>query len=76
MAYMKSSFGDAILSGVGKLYLQLRFGKGEIEQQELIRKYEGRYRNAGLVLLFDLLMAFAVVAVISLIAAVLYIVIA
>ena len=72
---MKPSFADTVLSGAGRLYLQLRLGKRERVQQELDQKYEGQYRNAGLVLLFDLLMAFAAVAVVSVIAAALYFII-
>lgn len=67
------NFSDAVLARAGKLYLHLRLRKKEKVERELNLKYEGRYRNAGIVLLFDLLMALAVVAVISLIAAVIYI---
>ena len=59
----------------GKLYLRWKFGAPEKVQRELQVKYEGRYRNVGLVLLFDLLMAFAVVAVVAIGAAVLYFVV-
>ncbi|GAA4440470.1 hypothetical protein GCM10023188_37720 [Pontibacter saemangeumensis] len=69
---MKTSFTDAMLARTGKLYLQLRLGKQKRVQQVLDQKYEGQYRNAGLVLLFDLLMAFAAVAVVCLIAVILY----
>ena len=67
------NFSDAVLARAGKLYLHLRLRKKEKVERELNLKYEGRYRNAGLVLLFDLLMALAVVAVVNLIAAVIYI---
>ena len=70
---MNFHFTDAVLARAGRLYLQLRLGKKESVEQELNLKYGGQYRNAGLVLLFDLLMALAVVAVVSLIAAFLYI---
>ena len=73
---MNFHFTDAVLAQAGKLYLQLRLRKRDKVERELNLKYEGQYRNAGLVLLFDLLMALAVVAVISLIAAVLYIAVA
>lgn len=76
MVYMKSSITDAMIARAGKLYLQLRLGKGEKVQQELHQKCEGHFRNAGLVLLFGLLMALAVVAVVSAIAAVLYLAVA
>jgi len=56
--------------------LHLRFRNENILHQELRRKYSGSYRNAGIVLLFDVLMALAAVAVVALIAAVLYFVIA
>jgi len=52
--------------------LLLRLRNKEQVQRELERKYEGRFRNAGLVLLFDVLMALAAAAIIGLIAAVLY----
>jgi len=64
--------GDLILSFAGKAYLLLRLRNKEQVQRELERKYEGRFRNAGLVLLFDVLMALAAAAIIGLIAAVLY----
>ena len=73
---MNFHFTDAVLARAGRLYLQLRLGKKESVEQELNLKYGGQYRNAGLVLLFDLLMAMAAVAVVSVIAAVLYIAIA
>lgn len=71
MAY---SFADYVLSQIGKGYLFLRFGKQEKVRQELSRKYEGVYRNAGLALLFDMLMALAVVAVVVFLAGGLYLV--
>ncbi|MFD2248117.1 hypothetical protein [Pontibacter ruber] len=52
--------------------MNLRFGNKEQVQQELQRKYEGQFRNAGTVLLADTFMALAVVAIVGLIAAVLY----
>ncbi|AKD03474.1 hypothetical protein POKO110462_05935 [Pontibacter korlensis] len=63
---------NTILSCLGKLYLRLRLRNQEQVQRELQVKYEGRYRNAGLVLLFDLLMAIAVVAFVVIVTAVLY----
>ncbi len=44
-------------------------------RQELERKYEGQFKNAGTVLLADTFMALAVVAVVSIIATVLYLII-
>ena len=73
---MNFHFTDAVLAHAGKLYLHLRLRKREKVERELNLKYEGQYRNAGLVLLFDLLMALAAVAVVSLIAIVLYMAIA
>jgi len=70
------NFSDAVLARAGRLYLHLRLRKREKVEQELNLKYCGQYHNAGLVLLFDLLMALAAVAVVSLVAAVLYIAIA
>jgi len=69
---MPLSLTDTILSGAGKLYLQLRLRKKEIIARELSIKYEGQYRNAGLTLLFDIFMALAVVTVVGLIAVILY----
>ncbi|GAB3829209.1 hypothetical protein [Pontibacter rugosus] len=66
---------DTILEGIGKQYLYLRLRRQERVEQELQVKYEGKYKNAGLVLLFDLFMALAVVAVVALVAAVLYFVV-
>jgi len=67
---------ERILSFLGRLYLHLRFRKDKQVQQELRHKYEGAYRNAGLVVLFDMLMALAAVAIVVLIAAFLYFVFA
>ncbi|PRY13210.1 hypothetical protein CLV24_106125 [Pontibacter ummariensis] len=69
---MKGSFADTVLSIFGKLYLYLRLRKTEQVQQELERRYEGQFRNAGLVLLFDLLMALAVVVFVAVFAGLLY----
>ncbi|MBX0333103.1 hypothetical protein K3G39_07625 [Pontibacter sp. HSC-14F20] len=64
------NLSEAILVRMGKLHLYLRYkGRGE---QELHRRYEGQYRNAGLVLLFDLFMALAVVVVVAVVAGMLY----
>ncbi|WP_162052010.1 hypothetical protein [Pontibacter pamirensis] len=65
-----------MLSFLGRSYLYLRFRNTEKVQQELTRKYEGQFKNAGLVLLADILMALAVVTVVALIAAVLYLLVA
>jgi len=65
--------GKAILSLLGRAYLYLRFRDRGKVQQELARKYEGQFRNAGTVLLADIFMALAVVAVVSLLAAAIYI---
>lgn len=68
------NLSEAILVGMGKLHLYLRYrGRGEAEQ-ELHRKYEGQYRNAGLVLLFDIFMAITVVVVVAVLAGILYLV--
>lgn len=63
-----------ILSRIGKLYLQLRLRKRAQIQQELKQKYEGQFRNVGLVLLFDLLMALVVATLVAVSAAALYLV--
>ncbi|GHA72410.1 hypothetical protein GCM10007389_27680 [Pontibacter akesuensis] len=63
---------DIILSSIGKQYLYLRLRSQERVVRELELKYEGKYKNAGLSLLFDLLMALAVVVVVSVVAAILY----
>jgi hypothetical protein len=70
----KAFSGEGLLVRIGRLYLAQRYKSRERVEQELHRKYEGQYRNAGLVLLFDLLMAFAVVAVVALLAGLLYLV--
>jgi hypothetical protein len=62
---------EAILVRMGKLHLYLRYRGGQAER-ELYRKYEGQYRNAGLVLLFDLFMALAVVVVVAVVASIVY----
>lgn len=67
------NLGEAILLKMGKLHLYLRYRGGQAEQA-LHRKYEGQLRNAGLVLLFDLLMALAVVVAVAVVAGVLYLV--
>lgn len=67
---------ERILSFLGRLYLHLRFQKDKEVQRELRHKYEGAYRNAGIVLLFDIFMTLAVVAIVILIAAVLYFIVA
>ena len=64
--------GDFILACLGKAYLYFRFRNKAKVQQELQRKYEGQLRNAGTVLLADMAMALAVVAIASLLAAALY----
>ena len=63
---------DVLLSRFGKLYLQLRLRNKAQVERELTIKYEGQYRNAGLVLLFDIFMALAVVAIVALLAIVVY----
>lgn len=67
--------GKALLPLLGKIYLYLRFREKEKVRQELERKYEGQFKNAGTVLLADTFMALAVVAVVSIIATVLYLII-
>ena len=69
---MKTSFTDAVLASAGKFYLQLRLGKMECVERELNLKYEGQYRNAGLMLLFDIFMAAAVMAIVGLVTVLLY----
>ncbi|ARS34069.1 hypothetical protein [Pontibacter actiniarum] len=69
---MEFLIGDVILVLIGKAYLYLRFRNKEKVKQELSRKYEGQFRNAGVVLLIDALMAVLIVAFVALIAAVLY----
>lgn len=66
---------DTILEGIGRRYLYLRLRKQERVARELQVKYEGKYKNAGLVLLFDLFMALAVVTFVLIIAAALYFVV-
>ena len=69
---MKALIGERLLAKTGKLYLQLRLGNKAKIERELTIKYEGQYRNAGLMLLFDVLMALAVVAVVGLVTIMLY----
>ncbi|NEM98672.1 hypothetical protein [Pontibacter burrus] len=71
---MARSFTDTILSQSGKLYLQLRLRDKAKVERELTIKYEGQYRNAGLMLLFDILMALGVVAIVGLVATALYLI--
>lgn len=69
---MARSFTDTLLSQSGKLYLQLRLRDKAKVERELTIKYEGQYRNAGLMLLFDIFMALGVVAIVGLVAIMLY----
>ena len=69
---MKALIGERLLAKTGKLYLQLRLRKPEKIERELTIKYEGLYRNAGLMLLFDVFMALAVIAIVGLVAIVVY----
>ncbi|RIJ33524.1 hypothetical protein [Pontibacter oryzae] len=66
---------DTILEGIGRQYLHLRLRSQERVERELQVKYEGRYRNAAIVLLADIFMALAVVAFVVIIAAALYFVV-
>lgn len=68
------NLSEAILVRMGKLHLYLRHKGSNEAKQELHRKYEGLYRNAGLVLLFDIFMALSVVVVVAVVAGVLYLV--
>ncbi|WP_229959838.1 hypothetical protein [Pontibacter silvestris] len=69
---MEFMIGKKILSLFGRGYLFLRYRNKKKVQQELERKFEGQFRNAGVVLLADIFMALAVVAIVSFVAAVLY----
>ncbi|MBJ6118742.1 hypothetical protein JAO76_11090 [Pontibacter sp. BT310] len=69
---MRHSLTDALLSQTGKFYLQLRFRNKAKIAHELTIKYEGQYRNVGLMLLFDVFMALAVVVIVGLVAIMLY----
>ncbi|NDK57021.1 hypothetical protein [Pontibacter fetidus] len=69
---MKVRIGERLLAKTGELYLQLRLRNKSAVERELTIKYGGQYRNAGLMLLFDVLMALAVVAVVGLVTIVLY----
>jgi len=69
---MKAAPGDRLLAKVGKLYLQLRLRNQSKIERELSIKYNNQYRNVGLMLLFDVFMALAVVAIVGLIALLLY----
>lgn len=69
---MKALVSDWLLVKTGKLYLKTRLRKPEKIERELTIKYEGQYRNAGLMLLFDVFMALAVLAIVSFLAVVLY----
>ena len=70
--WMKAVSGDRLLAKAGKLYLTLRLRNPEKIQRELSIKYEGQYRNAGLMLLFDVFMALAGVARAGLVTLLLY----
>jgi hypothetical protein len=70
---MPHSLTDALLSRSGKLYLQLRLRNKAKIAHELTVKYQGQYRNVGLMLLFDVFMALAVVAIVGLVAVMLYV---
>jgi hypothetical protein len=69
---MKARIGERLLAKTGELYLQLRLRNKTRIERELTVKYEGQYRNAGLMLLFDIFMALAVVAIVGLVALLLY----
>ena len=69
---MKALIGERLLAKAGKLYLWLRLRQPEKIQRELTIKYEGQYRNAGLMLLFDIFMAAAVMAIVGLVTVLLY----
>ncbi|MFD2513654.1 hypothetical protein ACFSRY_07230 [Pontibacter locisalis] len=69
---LASVSGRSLLSVLGKSYLYFRFRNQEKVQQELIRKYEGRFENAGTVLLADIFMALAVVTAVTLVAGIIY----
>ena len=72
---MKKAFlGERLVARIGRLYLYRRFKAAEQVERELRTRYEGRYYNAGLALLFDLLMAIGVVIAVALLAGVLYLV--
>ncbi|WP_266204355.1 hypothetical protein [Pontibacter kalidii] len=70
---MKTALGNKLLTKAGKLYLYLRLRAPGRIKRELSVKYEGQYRNAGLMLLFDFLMALGVVAFAFVGTAILYI---
>ncbi len=63
---------EAILTFLGKAYLYLRFRNKNEVQNQLRRKYEGHFKNAGTMLLADIFMALAVVVFVALFAAMLY----
>ena len=69
---MKAQVGDRLLAKAGRLYLQLRLRNQTKIERELSIKYNNQYRNVGLMLLFDVFMALAVVAIVGIVALVLY----
>jgi hypothetical protein len=69
---MKVVSGEKFLEKAGKLYLKFRLRNKQKIERELLVKYEGQYRNAGLVLLFDIFMAMAVVVIVCIVALVVY----
>ena len=69
---MKAVIGERLLAKAGRLYLQLRLRNQTKIERELSIKYNNQYRNVGLMLLFDVFMALAVVAIVGLVALVLY----
>lgn len=70
---MKKAFsGEKLIAHIGRLYLYRRYKAGEQVERQLRIRYEGHYYNAGLALLFDLLMALGVVVAVALLAGVLY----
>ena len=72
---LKKAFsGERLVSHIGRLYLYRRYKAAEQVERELRTRYEGRYYNAGLALLFDLLMAISVVVAVALLTGVLYLV--
>jgi hypothetical protein len=73
---MNVALGNRLLAKAGKLYLYLRLRAPGKIRRELSVKYEGQYRNAGLMLLFDLLMGLGVAAFAFVGTAILYLTIA
>ncbi|MEJ8756014.1 hypothetical protein WG947_03335 [Pontibacter sp. H259] len=69
---MKAATGDRLLAKLGRVYLHIRLRDQAKIERELTIKYNNQYRNVGLMLLFDVFMALAVLAIVGILTIVIY----